>query len=335
MMTKRLYAEISKTEELSDGTVKVWGYASTPDVDSDGEIITPAAMKAALPEYLKFGAVREMHGAKAAGTAIEAEVQDDGRTWFGAHIVDSEAVKKVRARVYKGFSIGGKIVSRDKVDKSTITGIKLVEVSLVDRPANPEAVFTMFKVEGVDESEVQAPAVEKAEVEKVGVETAEVVVSAVKPGSKVADDHPEKVAIDRLAGLVKSGEMKATEILARVEAFEELAKAEALRETRQQEIEDQQALHKAELAEASKAAEEALAKLAAAEAEKDKLAKRVVELEAIPLPPRARLKVVGKAEDGNELDVQVPPVRRADGSIDEVATEIKKIHRSGGVKIWG
>jgi hypothetical protein len=44
-------------------------------MDSDGEIITPEAMKAALPEYLKFGAVREMHGANAAGTAIEAEVR--------------------------------------------------------------------------------------------------------------------------------------------------------------------------------------------------------------------------------------------------------------------
>jgi hypothetical protein len=40
-------------------------------------------------------------------TAIEAEAQDDGRTWFGAHIVDSEAVKKVKAKIYNGFSIGG------------------------------------------------------------------------------------------------------------------------------------------------------------------------------------------------------------------------------------
>ena len=33
----KLYAEISKTEELDDGTVKVWGYASSSAVDSDGE----------------------------------------------------------------------------------------------------------------------------------------------------------------------------------------------------------------------------------------------------------------------------------------------------------
>ena len=37
-MTK-LYAEISKTESQDDGTVKVWGYASSQAVDSDGVLI--------------------------------------------------------------------------------------------------------------------------------------------------------------------------------------------------------------------------------------------------------------------------------------------------------
>lgn len=148
---KRLYAEIAKTEAQDDGTIKVYGYASSGAEDSDGETITPDAMKAALPDYMKFGAVREMHDAKkAAGTAIEADVQEDGRTWFGAHVVDPVAVKKVETGVYKGFSIGGKVVARDELNKRLIKGIKLVEVSLVDRPANPEAVFTMFKAETVD-----------------------------------------------------------------------------------------------------------------------------------------------------------------------------------------
>lgn len=136
MPNMRLYAAIEKTEAQDDGTIKVWGYASTEATDSDGEIITAEAMKAAIPEYMRFGAVREMHDAKkAAGTAIEAEVHDDGRTWFGAHVVDPIAVKKVEASVYKGFSIGGKVTGRDKVNKNTITGLNLIEVSLVDRPA--------------------------------------------------------------------------------------------------------------------------------------------------------------------------------------------------------
>lgn len=152
---KKIFAslDLAKTEEQDDGTIKVWGYASADTEDSDGEIITADAMKAALPGYMKWGAVREMHQAKAAGTAIEAEVQDDGKTWFGAHIVDAEAVKKVKANVYKGFSIGGKVTERDELNKTIIKGLNLIEVSLVDRPANPEAVLTMYKAEGLEEEQ--------------------------------------------------------------------------------------------------------------------------------------------------------------------------------------
>lgn len=145
----RLYVPIEKTETQEDGTLKVWGYMSTEERDSDKEIIRSAAIKAALPEYLKWGAVREMHANKAAGTAIEASVEEDGRTFFGAHIVDPIAVKKVQSKTYKGFSVGGSVTERDKADKSIITGINLVEVSLVDRPANPGAVFTMYKADGI------------------------------------------------------------------------------------------------------------------------------------------------------------------------------------------
>ena len=145
-MTK-LYAEIAKMEAQDDGTVKVWGYASSEAVDSDGEVIAAEAMKAAIPDYMKFGAVREMHGSNAAGTAIEINVEDDGRTFFGAHIVDPVAVTKVKTGVYKGFSIGGSVTARDELNKSQITGLKLTEISLVDRPANPDAVFTCYKAD--------------------------------------------------------------------------------------------------------------------------------------------------------------------------------------------
>lgn len=152
----KLYAEIAKMEAQDDGTVKVWGYASSEAVDSDGEIIAAEAMKAAIPDYMKFGAVREMHGSNAAGTAIEINVEDDGRTFFGAHIVDPIAVTKVKTGVYKGFSIGGSVTARDELNKSQITGLKLTEISLVDRPANPDAVFTCFKADKPKDGEEAA-----------------------------------------------------------------------------------------------------------------------------------------------------------------------------------
>nr|DAS27670.1 MAG TPA: prohead serine protease [Caudoviricetes sp.] len=186
----KLYAEIAKMEAQDDGTVKVWGYASSEAVDSDGEVIAAEAMKAAIPDYMKFGAVREMHGSNAAGTAIEINVEDDGRTFFGAHIVDPVAVTKVKTGVYKGFSIGGSVTARDELNKSQITGLKLTEISLVDRPANPDAVFTCFKAdkpkdeEEADKAEDDKPADKADETPADDAEKAD--------GDKKADEEDDK-----------------------------------------------------------------------------------------------------------------------------------------------
>src|SRR6516165_863085 len=67
----RLYGAITKVDEQGDGTIKVHGIATTEAVDDQGEIVRAAAMRAAIPDYMRFPAIREMHGLSAAGTAIE------------------------------------------------------------------------------------------------------------------------------------------------------------------------------------------------------------------------------------------------------------------------
>jgi hypothetical protein len=47
--------------------------------------------------------------------------------------------------VYKGFSIGGRVTARDPADRRLITALRLTEISVVDRPANPDAVFDCWK----------------------------------------------------------------------------------------------------------------------------------------------------------------------------------------------
>lgn len=144
------FAAISKIEDNDDGSVTVFGIASTEAVDAHGEIVSKAAMQNAIPDFMKYGtgALRSMHQPIAAGVVTKAEVNDDGQTVIEATVVDENEVKKVKAGVYKGFSIGGNQVAGgyDKVTK-TITAMSLTEISLVDRPANPEAVITMFKLE--------------------------------------------------------------------------------------------------------------------------------------------------------------------------------------------
>jgi len=146
----RIYGEITKVEDQDDGTIKVFGTASSGAVDDADETVSPDAMKAALPAYMKFGALREMHGLTAAGATLSAEVGEDGATRIAAHVVDPVAVKKVQLGVYKGFSIGGRVLSRDAADRKVITKLKLNEISLVDRPCNPEAVIDMWKADQVE-----------------------------------------------------------------------------------------------------------------------------------------------------------------------------------------
>jgi hypothetical protein len=141
----RLYGAIQKVEPQDDGTVRVHGIATSEATDEQGEVVCADAMRAAIPDYMRFPALREMHQLSAAGTTLEAEVGDDGVTRIVAHVVDPIAVAKVKNQVYRGFSIGGRVTQRAPGDPKTITGLVLNEISLVDRPANPEAVFDCWK----------------------------------------------------------------------------------------------------------------------------------------------------------------------------------------------
>jgi phage head maturation protease len=140
------YAAIAKVDRERH---MVFGYASTETLDQQGEIVRIEALEAVLPEYMRFANIREMHQPSAVGIAEEAQIDEKG-LWLGARVVDDRAWEKVTEGVYKGFSIGGRVTARDPQDRRVVTGVDLTEISLVDRPANPEAVFAMMKrAEGV------------------------------------------------------------------------------------------------------------------------------------------------------------------------------------------
>jgi hypothetical protein len=129
-------AKIDKAQRM------VWGYASTPTLDLDDEIVDIEAIKAALPQYMEWRNIREMHQPSAVGVAKEANVDEKG-LYIGAKIVDDEAWKKVEAEVYKGFSIGGRTLVKDG---NRIKSLELIEISLVDRPANPDCRIELAKI---------------------------------------------------------------------------------------------------------------------------------------------------------------------------------------------
>lgn len=138
----KLFAAIQKRDEEQR---MVWGYASTEAIDSQGEVVKLDAIKGAWDDYMKHANIREMHQPSAVGKCKEYEFDDKG-VMIGVKVVDDVAWKKVQEEVYTGFSIGGKALN--KVD-GTITQLRLTEISLVDRPANPEALITVWKGEEI------------------------------------------------------------------------------------------------------------------------------------------------------------------------------------------
>ena len=106
----KLYAPFAKVD---DEQRTVEGYASTEALDSQKEVVKREALIAALEPYMKFANIREMHGPSAVGIAHWAEIDEKGLR-IGATIVDPLAWEKVKAGVYKGFSIGGHVTERDR-----------------------------------------------------------------------------------------------------------------------------------------------------------------------------------------------------------------------------
>jgi hypothetical protein len=149
MTTMRLYGAITKVRARDDGSLEVHGVVSSAGEDEQGEIVRPSAMAAALPGYMQYGNIRQMHQLDAVGRAIECAVGADGKTRIVANIVDDAAIRKIKARVYNGFSIGGSVLEREAGNARAISKLKLTEISLVDRPANPEAQIELWKADRV------------------------------------------------------------------------------------------------------------------------------------------------------------------------------------------
>lgn len=140
----------------------VSGFATLDNVDSHGDIIDADGSVEAFRRFR--GGLREMHTNNAVGTILSFEEaksysNDEDKVYRGVYISAKvskgaqDTWEKVLDGTLKGFSIGGKI---KKVDSAEVEGrgkvkvIKdydLIEVSLVDNPANPLAnVLTVQKL---------------------------------------------------------------------------------------------------------------------------------------------------------------------------------------------
>lgn len=152
------YFGIEKSERNADGTMTVYGKATDDSIDIDQQICDGDWLDRAMPHWFKSGGnIREQHSNIAAGVATDYEAKADGH-YISALVVDPVSVKKVEAGVLKGFSIGIKNprVTRDKsAMNGRIVDGQIVEVSLVDRPANPNCQLMLAKSASGDDTVVQ------------------------------------------------------------------------------------------------------------------------------------------------------------------------------------
>jgi hypothetical protein len=142
------FAPITKTVDQDDGSLLVYGKATDDSLDLDDQRCDAGWLKTAMPEWFQWGNIREQHRTDSAiGKAIEHEASEDGH-YITARIVDPLAVVKTKAGIFTGFSIGirkPKIVKSPSARNGLITGGLITEISLVDRPANSNAILTLCK----------------------------------------------------------------------------------------------------------------------------------------------------------------------------------------------
>ena len=151
-VTYAYVGDIVKMDKQPDGLM-IYGRAAGPGVDLDGQRFDAEWLKTAMPDWMKFGNIREQHnGLIAAGVGKELIAGKDGEWYVKALIVDPGTVRKIEAGVLKGLSVGVKkahLVKDHLAPNGRIAGGKVVELSVVDRPADPPNIMTICKAAGM------------------------------------------------------------------------------------------------------------------------------------------------------------------------------------------
>lgn len=142
---------IAKTETTPDGDIYVYGKATDGSVDSDEQIVDPDFSSKAIGDWLASGAnVRVQHNSQRdpAGVGVEANTDADGSTWVKSLVIEPVAKRLVEKGALRAYSVGiarPKIVRDGVARGGRIVDGQIVEISLVDRPANKNCGIQLVK----------------------------------------------------------------------------------------------------------------------------------------------------------------------------------------------
>ena len=227
----------------------VEGYASSEDIDLqggiwppdnrdgthpndqqfyEGDVVSSEAIRKALPDYMEFANLREMHDeTRAVGTILKAEivrgvVKSNGRTLHDplhiiAKVSDPVTWQKVKDGTLKGFSILGDVYDLviTKMYGKTVRLIKdlcLTEISLVDRPANPAAQVILWKgMTSMAQQAKKKTAVAKAAADPKGAIMA---LQELRDEAELAGDLEKATAYSNSIALAMQAEGAEVEVVA-------------------------------------------------------------------------------------------------------------------------
>ena len=180
---KSIYLGNLTAKRGPDGFMYVKGLATDDTLDLDQQVCDPAWLAKAMPAWMQIGNIREMHGSKAVGKATEMEKTGTGFV-VTAKVVDPMAATMVDEGIYTGFSVGikgARVVKDERAPGGRIVDGTIVEVSLVDRPANPSCSIEIAKsVDGVLVKGSAVTEIEKAESPALNAEA----VMTEEPGTR-------------------------------------------------------------------------------------------------------------------------------------------------------
>jgi len=136
-----------------DGFLYVNGLVSDDTLDLDQQRCDPKWLDVSVPQWMKSaGNVRLMHQPTAVGKA--KEIAKSGTGWNALiKVTNPQTATDIEEGVLTGLSVG---IKNARVEKSLtapnglIVGGDIIEVSLVDRPANPSCVIEMAKSAGAE-----------------------------------------------------------------------------------------------------------------------------------------------------------------------------------------
>jgi hypothetical protein len=173
--------------KIDEDRREVWGVVTEQKPDKDNEVCD---FEKSLPYYqawvdefkkstdgISCGNLREMHQLSAVGKGIGFDPRPkEKQIWMGFRIIDDEAWRKVKERVYRGFSHGGEKVG-EQVPDPDYPGCmryvaKPVEISLVDNPCLASATYSLVRADGSTDlnksvTDMLAQLITKAVLERV------------------------------------------------------------------------------------------------------------------------------------------------------------------------